>query len=262
MEARVVKETNPSVSLYFEKKDIDESKWAAIYTELTCIADFISPKTTISSLDEIPPTRRDIFKGSYPYIYGMLSDYALSEHIFFYSHDPVKAALNSGNSDYHVFSNWAWVEFVLDGVKFKSVEQYMMWNKAKLFGDETIAQKILEAGIGLTSSKISSVMGTIKKLGRQVQNFDEETWAANRYGIVLKGVVEKFKQNEKPKLILLSTGKSHLYEAAPRDKIWGIGISASTARNKVLTTNKPFSWPGKNLLGKALEEARNLIKTN
>ena len=40
-------------------------------------------------------------------------------------------------------SNWYLSDFEIDGVKYSSMEQYMMYQKAVLFQDNEIAQQIL-----------------------------------------------------------------------------------------------------------------------
>ncbi len=42
------------------------------------------------------------------------------------------------------FSNWYEAEFEVDGRRFASVEQYMMYEKARLFGDPETAEKVLK----------------------------------------------------------------------------------------------------------------------
>src|ERR1700755_795672 len=42
-------------------------------------------------------------------------------------------------------SNWHRCQFAYHGVNFTSVEQFMMFSKAKLFGDEAAAEAILAA---------------------------------------------------------------------------------------------------------------------
>ena len=39
-------------------------------------------------------------------------------------------------------SNWYLSEFTVDGIKFSSMEQYMMYEKAMLFHDQEAAEKI------------------------------------------------------------------------------------------------------------------------
>ena len=59
----------------------------------------------------------------------------------------------------------------------------------------------------------------------------------------------KFSQNAKLRKILMQTGDLTLVEAAPSDRIWGIGRSVNDAAAGA-------SWQGQNLLGKALMAAR------
>ena len=54
---------------------------------------------------------------------------------------------------------------------------------------------------------------------------------------------------------LLQTGDRRLAEASPHDNLWGIGLSACDPR-----ASSPDSWYGKNLLGQALENARELLR--
>ena len=89
--------------------------------------------------------------------------------------------------------------------------------------------------------------GEIKKLGRQVKNFNGEIWDKNKMNIVIKENILKFSQNVELKNFLISTGDKILVEAAPHDKIWGIGMDANDPDVK-----NPFKWKGQNLLGFSL----------
>ena len=111
----------------------------------------------------------------------------------------------------------------------------MMYNKAILFGDTTIANKILQE----TTPKV------IKSLGRKVRNFDENIWNKHKEEIVFKGNYLKFTQNKELKEELISTENKMLVEASPYDKIWGIGINVKQAI-------EGKEWKGLNLLGNIL----------
>ncbi|OXR44842.1 hypothetical protein B7C42_02796 [Nocardia cerradoensis] len=60
-----------------------------------------------------------------------------------------------------------------------------------------------------------------------------------------------------PELIeLLATGERVLVEAGPMDRIWGIGLAADDPR-----AEDPAQWKGLNLLGFALMDARDVVRT-
>ena len=58
---------------------------------------------------------------------------------------------------------------------------------------------------------------------RHIKNFDIEEWNKKKYNVMLNGLKDKFINNPDLKHKLINTNNSILYEAAPRDKIWGIG---------------------------------------
>ena len=142
-------------------------------------------------------------------------------------------------------SNWYLSDFEIDGMKYSSMEQYMMYQKAVLFGDEDIARQILA---------ISDV-GKIKALGRAVRNYDDLIWNGLRQIIIYQGLLEKFRQNEALKEKLLATQQDILAECAVQDKIWGIGLSMKDDRR--LDMHK---WEGQNLLGFSLMCVRSALK--
>lgn len=71
-------------------------------------------------------------------------------------------------------SNWYLSEFTVDDIRFSSMEQYMMYEKAVLFHDKETAEKILR----------TDDVAEIKALGRIVQNFDDKIWIKSREEIV------------------------------------------------------------------------------
>ena len=144
-------------------------------------------------------------------------------------------------------SNWYPSDFTVNGINFSSMEQYMMYQKALRFGDTKIADKILA----------TDDVAKIKKLGREVQGYDDSVWNGVRQIIVYEGLTAKFSQNEDLKAKLLETKDVILAECAVRDKIWGIGLS--------MTDEKRFDkdkWKGQNLLGYALMLVREHLFKN
>ena len=95
-----------------------------------------------------------------------------------------------------------------------------------------------------------------KKLGRKVRNFEPEPWDSKKSEIVVEGNKAKFSQNPDLKEFLLSTGDAILVEASPYDKIWGIGLDRETAMKGSVE-----QWQGENLLGCALMEVRDWLRS-
>lgn len=142
-------------------------------------------------------------------------------------------------------SNWYMCKFKIGRRTFSSMEQYMMYSKARLFGDDITASKIMK----------QHDVAKIKGLGREVSNFDSKIWDDNKTSIITTGLIEKFKQNPELKEKLLGTGDDLLAEMAVKDKIWGTGVSMSSTNRF-----KPTTWPGQNLLGKCLMVARKQLR--
>lgn len=138
-------------------------------------------------------------------------------------------------------SNWYLSDFVVDGITFSSMEQYMMYQKASVFSDDAIAKAIL----------MTKDVAEIKALGRKVSNYDDTVWNGMRQIIVYRGLLEKFSQNRALAERLCATGMAVLAEYAVKDRIWGIGLSMHDADRFDIK-----KWKGQNLLGFALMEVR------
>lgn len=121
----------------------------------------------------------------------------------------------------------------------------MMYKKALLFDDVTNAELIL----------LHSSPKRIKQLGRGVVGFNESIWNEHKYEIVKQGNILKYSQNKSFLDLLLSTGDKILVEASPYDCIWGIGMGINT-----IGIDDPRNWKGRNLLGFALTEAKEILR--
>ena len=141
-------------------------------------------------------------------------------------------------------SNWYLSQFSVDEITFSSMEQYMMYKKAVCFQDYDTADRILEM----------EDVSQIKKLGRKVSNYDENSWNGVRQIVVYRGLLEKFGQNDELKKLLLETGDSVLAECAVKDRIWGIGLSMTDPDRL-----DRDCWKGQNLLGYALMMVREAL---
>lgn len=164
------------------------------------------------------------------------------DFVFFWGHEDRGKGLTKV-----CLSQWYQCPFVVEGQYYNCAEQYMMADKARIFGDEEIRQQIL--------AEYSQM--AMKKLGRKVRNYDDEIWKEKRFDVVVKGNIAKFSQNEKLLDFLLSTGNNILVEASPKDTVWGIGLDESSPE-----AIQPRKWKGENLLGFALMEVRDILLTN
>lgn len=161
--------------------------------------------------------------------------------LFFWGHRPQR----DGGVGKGCLSQWWPAPFIVDGLTFPTAEHYMMWRKAVLFGDHDTAAKLLTAPHPHAA----------KSLGRQVAGFDRAVWERHRFDIVVAGNVAKFGQHPELRGYLLGTGDQVLVEASPLDRIWGIGLAADHP-----CASDPARWPGLNLLGFALMQARETLR--
>ena len=163
----------------------------------------------------------------------------LLEFVFFWGHHAKPNQVTKA-----CFSQWFPCFFEADGTTYNCAEQYMMAEKARVFGDDETRYKILA----------SSDPKVIKELGREVKNFTVDKWVAVSKDIVVKGNLHKFAQNPQLLQFLQDTGNKVLVEASPYDLIWGIGMRESDK-----SVNNPHNWKGQNLLGFALMEVRDVL---
>lgn len=163
----------------------------------------------------------------------------MSNYIYFWGHQTSRNTVGK-----ECMSQWYPSEFVIDSKMYYNCEQYMMAEKAKLFNDIISFDRILA----------ERDPRDIKALGRKIKNFNSELWDAEKYNIVVRGNLAKFKQEPVLGDYLESTGNKILVEASPYDKVWGVGLRA----NDPLILNEA-TWKGENLLGKAIMEVRNIL---
>jgi ribA/ribD-fused uncharacterized protein len=136
-----------------------------------------------------------------------------------------------------IYSQWYQSPMTIDGITYVTAEQYMMHQKALLFGDTEIAEEVM----------VTKHPADQKKLGRRIKNFDKNEWDKVNLQIVYKGNYAKYTQNEELKQLLVNTGDRLIVESSPEDRIWGIGLHENDPN-----VDNPLTWKGQNLLGWAI----------
>ena len=145
---------------------------------------------------------------------------------------------------YGFLSNWWVAPFVLDGMRFSSVEQYIMYKKCAWFGDKDAAQAVLATDDPAKQQAIA----------RKAKGYHDAVWKGVRQAVAMRGLAEKFVQNPDLLKQLQATGNSYLVECAKSDRIWACGISLyDDARFDI------ENWRGTNILGFALMEVREML---
>lgn len=141
-----------------------------------------------------------------------------------------------------MLSNWARAPYEWKGLHFDNSEQHYMYLKAKHFGDEETASKILTE----TSPKV------VKALGRRVAGYDDANWELHREDAMYEACYAKFSGNKKAHDFMMSLPRGRYFaEASPYDTIWGIGWEEHHPNAAV-----PGAWRGRNLLGNVLNRVR------
>lgn len=164
------------------------------------------------------------------------------DYLLFYGH---KAATDSSITA-ACLSQWFPADFEIDGINYPTTEHFMMAEKTRLFNDQDMLKNILEC----------KTPKEAKALGRKVQNFETAAWQKHCTDIVVKANLAKFSDNPGFADWLVATTPKVLVEASMWDRIWGIGMVASAPG-----AQDPKRWKGRNLLGFALMEVRDLLAT-
>ncbi|UQM93885.1 GTP cyclohydrolase [Stenotrophomonas phage vB_Sm_QDWS359] len=144
-----------------------------------------------------------------------------------------------------VFSQWYPSPMVIDGVEYSCAEQYMMAQKALLFGDLVRHRAIM-------ATRNPSEQ---KAIGRQVKGFDARVWAVVSRDVVMRASLHKFTSDPVLRAKLLLTEGTTLVEASPTDVIWGVGLDEDDPR-----VHDRSMWRGTNWLGQVLNDLRDSLQ--
>lgn len=142
-------------------------------------------------------------------------------------------------------SNWYPSVFTIDGITFSSSEQYIMYRKCKIFGDDASAAAILATDDPAKQQAI----------GQGASGFDGTVWNGMKQVVAYRALLAKFSQNENLKQQLLDTGNAYLVECAHKDIIWACGIRLTEEERYDIS-----KWRGQNILGFVLMEVREALR--
>lgn len=156
--------------------------------------------------------------------------YETDKYIFFYG---------------SIYSQWAMRDIEIDGEIYNCNEQYMMAEKAKMFGDDFALENIMK----------SDNPAVQKSWGRRVKKFDKKEWEKIAQDVVYKANYAKFSQHGDCFNTLKASGDKIIVEASPIDCVWGIGMSCDDPG-----ITDPKNWRGTNWLGEAIMKVRDVIR--
>jgi ribA/ribD-fused uncharacterized protein len=163
---------------------------------------------------------------------------------------PVILFADPETNDYGFLSlNWA-VEIEYNGTMYNSIQQALYAEIAKSFNDQPNLEKIMLA------ETPDEVNYSLTDLSGDPE-LNEPRWNDLTKQLIYDLNILKF--NQYPELAgrLLETKNSMLGAYIPGDTLIGIGISIDNIQSK-----NPINWTGQNILGKALVDIRNQIRSD
>ena len=154
--------------------------------------------------------------------------------------------LFSQTNEYGYLSlQWA-VELEFNGTMYNSVQQALYGEIAKVFDDKNNLEKIMLAEPDAISYSINDLP----------EEKDDGKWNDNVRRLLYDINIIKFKQYPELAGRLLETKTAILGTYIPNDNLIGIGISIDNIQSK-----NPLNWTGQNILGKALMDIRDKMRS-
>ena len=143
-----------------------------------------------------------------------------------------------------VFSNHFSSNFLVDGRVYHCTEQFYMFYKALISGDEEAAQKILD----LTQA------WEIKRVGSNLRGHNQAVWRKICILVMTIANWAKYTQNVELKRMLFATKGTLLVEATVRDNYWASGADIGS---RALLDRA--NWKGRNVMGRILTAIREKL---
>jgi ribA/ribD-fused uncharacterized protein len=153
-------------------------------------------------------------------------------------------------NDYGYLSlKWA-IELEFNGTHYNSAHQAIAAELAKAFNDQDNLQKIMIA------ETPDAVVYTVDNVPGD-KDANETKWNSLTKQLIYDINILKFNQYPELAARLLETKNAMLGAYIPDDNLIGIGLSLDN-----IQSHNPINWTGQNLLGKALMEIRDKIRTD
>jgi ribA/ribD-fused uncharacterized protein len=161
---------------------------------------------------------------------------------------PVILFWEPDTNDYGFLSLKWTVELEINNTIYNSAQQALYAEIAKAFNDQENLKKIM----------IAETPDSIQYSVNDVPGEDNEAkWNDLTNRLIYDINIAKFKRYPELGARLLETKNAVLGAYEPNDNLIGIGISLDDIRSK-----NPVNWTGQNLLGKALMDIRNQIRSD
>lgn len=162
---------------------------------------------------------------------------------------PVILFEDPDTNDYGFLSlKWV-VEIEFNSVTYNSAQQAMYAELAKAFNDQESLKKIMLADVpDEVQYELSDVPGDV--------DANETKWNDLTKQLIYDINIAKFNQYPELTARLLETKNASLGAYIPNDTLIGIGISLDNYQSK-----NPINWTGQNILGKALMDIREKIRS-
>ncbi|KAL3077919.1 hypothetical protein niasHS_013448 [Heterodera schachtii] len=161
--------------------------------------------------------------------------------MFMFDYSPIAPFFTSA----YCFSNhFRCASLIIDGQRFVCTEQYYMFYKARVFGDKRAMRQIM-------ATEEPKIM---KKIGANVEGFDQEKWYKIAIQVMVIASVKKFEQNPELRRQLFETSGADLIEVNPTDQRWSIGLGMNDWR-----VREKQMWKGLNWMGRLLTMLRDKL---
>ena len=152
---------------------------------------------------------------------------------------------NKPTGDTGYLSIYYQAPFYQDGLRFETVEQCFLYQKALTFHDEYRCKKILQT----SDSKI------LNQLVKDIVNYDDKIFSGRKQIVLYQANLDKFRYNIELKNQLLATNDAVIALCNKYDLVNGIGLNVDDSR-----IYKTKNWLGSNLHGFSLMEVRSTLK--